>query len=141
MLGSQSRNIKILGGLWIVLGGHAIVRAVVATAQSRIEPAAAADWVDFSLFMLVVGLIHTVNGWALLRRNPLTRPLLAVSSSVLFVLYALGLVTSPEYSGAGNIGYVGSIPPVLVVMAASLWLTLSGRGKEALKSYVAGNMG
>jgi hypothetical protein len=134
MHAGQNRNISILGGLWLVLGGHAIVRAVVAFAQHLIEPSAAADWADFSGYMLVLGFIHMVNGWALLRRNQMARPLLAISSFVLIVLYALSFGPPPEYSGAGDNGFVLSIPVVGVVMTASLWLALSGRGKKALKS-------
>ena len=140
MLGSQNRNIKILGGLWLVLGGLAFARAISAIIQFKIEPSAAADWVDYFLGMLVVGSLHMVSGWALLRRNPLARPLLAISSFVLLVFYAGLVAAPPEYSGAGRTSQIGGVLPLLVLVVV-FWLTLSGRGKEALKSYVARNNG
>ena len=136
MRGASNRNIKILGGAWLVLGVVALVRAALGVAQQIIEPSGAADWVDFSLFMAIMGAVHMVNGWVLLRRKPMTRPLLAISSSVLLILYVLGAVSPPEYSGAGRIGPIDSVPPLLVLVA-SLWLTMWGRGKRALESYVA----
>ncbi len=66
----------------------------------------------------MIGAIGMVNGVALLRRTPIARPLLAISSLVLLVPSAALLV------------------PLLVV-APSLWLTLSRGGKEAFEIYIA----
>ena len=65
-----------------------------------------------------------VNGLTLLRRNRIARPLIAISSLV-FLIPSLPLVLT-------GIGI-----PVLLILVASLWLTLSTRGKEALESYLA----
>ena len=69
-----------------------------------------------------------VNGLALLRRNSMGRRLLAISSLVLLVPSAVGVVT--------GIGI-----PFLVFVAASLWLTLTRGGKEAYESYMAREIG
>ena len=78
--------------------------------------------------LLVLGAIPTVNGFALLRRHPVARPVLAISSLVLLIPSALGVVT--------GIGI-----PLLVVVVASLWLTLTRGGKEALEGYMARAIG
>ena len=59
-----------------------------------------------------------VNGLALLRRNRVARLVLATSSVVL-LLPSLALIV-----------------PLLVVLP-SLWLTLSGDGKDAFEIYMA----
>jgi drug/metabolite transporter (DMT)-like permease len=137
---SQDRNIKVLGGLSLVLGSLAFVRAFSAVAQFRIEPSAAADWVDYSLGAAAIGVVHIVVGWALLCRNPRARPVIAISSLFLLVMYAGGAIYPPEYAGAGHTSRIGNVLP-LVVVVANLWLTLSRRGKEALKSCLSRNYG
>ncbi len=74
-------------------------------------------WWIVALVFLVIGAICTVSGLGLLRRNPVARPFLIISSIVLVPL-------------------VGLLVPILL-LAPSLWLTLSGGGKEAFESYVA----
>ena len=74
MLGTTNRKIKILGAGWLVLGGLAFARAFFAIAQF---PSASGDWVATLVVSLVLGSIHMVSGWALLRRNSLARRLLA----------------------------------------------------------------
>ena len=76
------------------------------------------EWWIVVLVFAVVGAICMVTGLALLRRHQAARRGLAISSWVL-------LLPSAAF-------YV----PALVV-APSLWLTLSRGGKEALKSYMA----
>ena len=66
----------------------------------------------------VVGAICMGNGLALLRRNPVARRLLAISSLVLLLPSA------------------GFVVPLVVVLP-SIWLTLSPGGKEAYESYMA----
>ena len=75
-------------------------------------------------------------GRALLCRNRRTRLFLAISSVVLPYPYLSLVITPPEYAGAGRIGPIGSIPPLLVLLI-SIWLTLPGRGKKTLESYLA----
>ena len=65
-----------------------------------------------------------IPGLALWRRNPLARPPLIISSLVLLVPSAVSVVT-------------GTGIPFLLVVVASLWLTLSRGGKEAFESYMA----
>ena len=74
-------------------------------------------WVFF-LGAIVIGVVGMVNGLGLLRRYPVARSLLAISSLVLF-LPSIGLV----------------VP--LLVLVPRLWLTLSRDGKGTLKSYMA----
>ena len=134
MLGTNSRNIKLLGAAWLVGGGVAFAVALFAIAQLIVRPSAAevgvVEGLVFVLVLLVLGSIGIVNGLALLRRYQVARPLLAVSSLVLLVPSAGGLVS-------GDIGSVLT----LLVLAATLWLTLSKGGKEALESYMAGAHG
>ena len=137
---SQNSSLRALGGASLVLGGLAYVRALSAIAQFRIEPAAADDWVDYSLGMLVVGSFHMVSGWAVLRRNRLVRPLLAISSFVLVIFYAGSVVTPPQYAGAGRIGLVGGVLHLLALVPI-FWLTFSSASLPALKSHVVRNNG
>ena len=74
-------------------------------------------WWIFDLVVLVIGGIYIVNGLALLRRDPVARPLLAISL----------LVSLPS----------ATLLVPLLVLAPSLWLTLSRGGKEAFESYMA----
>ena len=57
--------------------------AIFAIAQI---PSADEFWVDTLVVSLVLGTIHIVSGWALLRRNPLARRLLLLSAFLLMVL-------------------------------------------------------
>ena len=122
---TNDRKIKILGAAWLVLGGLAFIFAIV-----TLFPLALGDtptktevsdgyWV-FAALGLVIGAIGTVNGSTLLRRNPMARPLV-LGSSILLLPSA------------------GLILPLLVV-APSLWLTLSKDGKEALEGYMVREM-
>ena len=123
MLKNKIRNIKILGAAWLVLGGFAFAVALLATAQVIIDPSTEGGWV-FVLVLLVLGSIGMVNGLALLRRNPVARPIIAISSLVLLLPSAASAMT--------GIGVPG-----LLLVVASLWLTLSTGGKEAFESYMA----
>ena len=128
MLGTKNRNIKIIGAAWLVLGVVSFAIALFAIAQAIIDPSATEDGflggVIFVVLLFVLGSIGAVNGLVLLRRNPMARPLLAISSLVLLVPSTVGVAT-----GAG-------IPAFLMVVG-SLWLTLSRNGKGAFESYVA----
>ena len=123
---NNKRKIKILGAAWLGMGGLAFAYVFVnlfSLAQGNAPSAEEATdgyWVFF-LGALVIGAIGTVNGLAVLRRNPVARPILAISSLVLLL---------PS---------VGLLVPLLVVVP-SLWLTLSKDGKEAFESYVASRM-
>ena len=122
MLGTKNRNIKILGAAWLALGGLAFAYALInlfPLAQGHVPSATEVSdgyWVFLAL-SLVIGGIGMVNGFALMRRHPVARPLIAISSVLLLPTVSL-------------------LVPVLVV-APSLWLTLSRGGKEAFESYVA----
>ena len=122
MLGTNNRKIKILGAAWLGLGGlafaYVLVNLLLLAKGDTPSATEVSDgyWVFF-LGALVIGAIGMVNGLALLRRNPLARRLLAISSLVLLLPSAALLV------------------PLLVVLP-SLWLTLSPGGKEALESYM-----
>ena len=89
MRGTKNRNIKILGGTWLVGGGLFFAVALFAITQVIIDPSGAEDGflggAVFVLILLVLGAIFSVNGFALLRRNPVARPLIAISSLVLFI--------------------------------------------------------
>ena len=126
---TKNRKFKILGAGWLVLGGLAFAVSLLAIAQVIIGLSAAEDgFIQGSVFvlvLLVVGAIFSVNGVALLRRNPVARPIMAISSLVLLIPSAVGLVVSG----------IGGLP--LLVVAPSLWFTLSGRGKKAFESYMA----
>ena len=123
MLGTKNRNIKILGATWLGVG--ALFFALVLSdllprlqGQSALGLFESGDaWWIVALVFLVIGAICTVSGLGLLRRNPVARPFLIISSIVLVPL-------------------VGLLVPILL-LAPSLWLTLSGGGKEAFESYVA----
>ena len=131
MLGTKNRNIKILGAAWLVPGGIFVALAFIAFLSVVLgnDPAGQAfesgdKWWIVVLALLVLGAIPIVNGLALLRRNPVGRRLLAISSLVLLAPSAVGVVT--------GIGI-----PLLLVVVASLWLTLSTGGKKAYESYMA----
>ena len=120
---SNDRNVKILGAAWLVLGGLAfalVLTSLFPLVQGNTpSPFEAGDeWPIVVLVFAVVAAIGMVNGLALLRRNPVARPLLAISSWVLLLPSAAFLV------------------PLLVVVP-SLWLTFSRGGKEAFESYLA----
>ena len=136
MRGTNNRNIRVLGGAWLVLGVVAFARALLGIAEQIIDPSGAADWVDHSLGMAFLGSVHLATGGVLLRRVPKTRPILAISSFVLLIWYVLGATNPPEYDGAGRISAIGSVPPLLV-LGISLWFTSWGRGKQALERYMA----
>ena len=115
--------IKILGAAWLGLGGIAsiyVIGTLISLALGNTPSATDVSdgyWVYF-WGALVIGTIGMVNGLALLRRNSAARPLLLISSVVL-LLPSIGLLV-----------------PLLVVVP-SLWLTLSGDGKEVYTSYIA----
>ena len=106
---TNNRKFKILGAAWLGLGGIAFAYVFInlfSLAQGNTPSATEVSdgyWVFF-VGALVIGAICMLNGLALLRRNPVARPLLIISSIVL--LPSAGLVV-----------------PLLVV-ASSLWLTL-----------------
>ena len=123
MLGTKNRNIKILGATWLGVGALFFV-LVLSDLLPRLQGQSALGlfesgdaWWIVALVFLVIGAICTVSGLGLLRRNPVARPFLIISSIVLIPL-------------------VGLLVPILL-LAPSLWLTLSGGGKEAFESYVA----
>ena len=133
MLVTKNRKFKMLGAGWLGLGGFGFAVAVLALFQIGValfqftlgnDPSALESedgfWngVVFVLVLVALGGIGTVNGLALLRRKRVARPLVAISALVLFIPSAVSLV------------------PMLLV-APSLWLTLSTGGKEAFESYVA----
>ena len=128
---TNNRKIKILGAGWLVLGGIFLALALLAFLSVVIgdDPTGQAfesgdKWWIVVLVLLGLGAIPMANGLALLRRNPAARPLVAISSVVLLIPSAASAVT-----GLGI--------PFLAVVAFSLWLTLSQRGKEALEGYMA----
>ena len=116
-------KIKILGAAWLGLGGLAFLYAFISLyplAQGKYPSAPAVSegsWV-YALGALVMGAIGMVNGLALLRRNPVARRVLAISSLVLLLPSTVLLV------------------PLLIV-GPSIWLTLSKDGKEAFERYIA----
>ncbi len=119
---TSDRRFKILGAAWLGLGGLSfafvfseLFPLAVGNAPSATE-VADGYWV-FVALGLVIGAIGTVNGLALLRRIPVARRFLTVSSFVL--LPSAGLM----------------VP--LRVIAPSLWLTLSRDGKQAFEGYMA----
>ena len=118
---TRNRDIKILGALWLGLGSLGFVYAFTALfplTQGYTPSATAVNegyWI-YILGALVIGTIGAVNGIALLRRYPVARRLLAITSLVLFLPAAVLVL------------------PLLVVIP-SLWLTSSG--KAALQSYMA----
>ena len=109
---SNNRKFKVLGVAWLGLGGLGLAYIFISLLVYGFAPV-------LVLLGLVFGTIGMVNGLVLLRRNPIARPLLAVSSVAL-------LVPSAALFGL----------PLLVV-APSLWLTMSRGGKKALESYMA----
>ena len=121
---TTNRMCKILGAAWLGLGGlsFAVVFINLFPLVQGKTPSGLFEsgdgWWIVDLVFLVVGAIGMVNGLALLRRNPVARPVLAISSLV-FLLPSVGLVV-----------------PLLVV-APSLWLTMSSGGKEAYERYMA----
>lgn len=128
---THNRKFKILGAGWLVLGGIFLALALIALLSVVIgdDPATQAfeagdKWWIVVLVLLVLGTIPTFNGLTLLRRNPVGRPILAISSLVLLIPSALLVVT--------GIGVL-----LLLVVVPSLWLTLSRGGKKAFESYVA----
>ena len=140
MRGTKNRNIKILGAAWLVGGGIAFAIVVLALFQLALNPSATeaegglVQGLVFVLALLVLGTIGIVNGLALLRRSPIARPLIAISSLVLLIPSGMGLAS------VATRGDPTSVIALLVVVA-SLWLTLSRGGKEALGRYMARESG
>ena len=125
MPGTRERNIKILGAAWLVFGGLAFAIALVAIGQVIIDSSDdGLQGLVIALVLVVLGSVQIANGLALLRHNPVARPLLAISSLILII---------PSVVAA--LGIIGI--PFLVVVVASLWLTLSKAGKKAFESYMA----
>ena len=90
MRGTNVRNIKILGAAWLALGGLAFAIMLIALFQTLFtsQEVEGGFWgvLIFVLLLLVLGAVQTVNGLALLRRNPVARRLIAISSLVLLVV-------------------------------------------------------
>ena len=126
MPGTSIRNIKILGAAWLGMGGLTFAIVFMALFQifvtSEEVEGGSLGGLIFVLVLLVLGSIQVVNGLALLRRNPVARPLIAISSILLLPPSVLAVF------------------PLLFV-APSLWLTLSSGGKRALASYMARESG
>ena len=120
---NNRKLIKILGAAWLGLGGLGFAYVFINLfpfAQGNAPSATEVSdgyWVFVGLG-LVMGAIGTVNGLTLLRRNPVARRVLAISSWVLLLPAAAFFV------------------PLLVVLP-SLWLALSRDGKEAFESYMS----
>ena len=80
---TNNRKFKILGAGWLGLGGLAFAIVFMALFQILFTPqdVEGGFWGGFIfvLVFLVIGAICMVNGLALLRRNPVARPLLIVS--------------------------------------------------------------
>ena len=112
---------KILSAAWLGMGGLFLTYALpnlFSLAQGN-APSAGAVSEGYWFYLvgaLVMGAIGMANGLALLRRSPVTRPLLAVSSLVLLIPSVVFVV------------------PLLFVVP-SLWLALSGQGKLAFEIY------
>ena len=128
---TNNRKFKILGAAWLGLGGIFLALAFLAFLSVVIgdDPAGRAfeagdKWWIVVLVLLGIGAILMIPGLALLRRNPVARPLITISSLVLLIPSAVLVVT--------GIGVL-----FLLVLLPSLWLTLSRSGKEAFKSYMA----
>ena len=122
MTETHDRKFKILGAAWLGLGVLMFAYAFINLFPLALGNAPSATevsdgyWVFIALG-LVIGAIGTVNGLALLRRNPMARPVLLVSSLLLLTTATL-------------------LVPLLVVVP-SLWLTLSRDGKQAFEGYMA----
>ncbi len=120
---TRQRWFRILAAAWLGLGVLCFVVVfinLIPLFQGRTPSGlfeSGEGWWIVDLVFFGAGALWAVNGLALLRRKPLARPLLVVSSIAL--LPASGLV----------------VP--LVVAVPSLWLTLSTNGKKAFQSYLA----
>lgn len=132
---TTNRKFKILGTAWLALGGIFLALALLAFVSVVLgdDPDAQAfeagdKWWIVVLVLLGVGAILMVPGLALLRRDPVARSLLIISSLVLLIPSAVGAVAA-----GGAVGLVGA----LLVVVPSLWLTLSKGGKKAYESYMA----
>ena len=132
---TKNRKFKILGAAWLGLGGIFLALALVAFLSVVIgnDPETQAfeagdKWWIVVLVLLGLAAIQMASGLTLLRRNPVARPVLVISSLVLLYPAAVGVVT--------GIGI-----PFLVAVVASLWLTLTKGGKRALESYMARAIG
>ena len=112
---ANSRSLVLHGLAWEASPFATVLLALVQLPQGDAEGGFWGGFV-FVMVLLVLGAIQTVNGLALLRRNPVARPLLAITSLVLLVPSVLAVF------------------PLLVVLP-SLWVTLSTGGKEAFESY------
>ena len=124
-------RIKFLGAGWLGFGAIFLALAFLAFLSVVIgdDPESQAfesgdKWWIVVLVLLGIGTILMIPGLAFLRRNLVARPLIAITSMVLVIPSAASAVT-----GLGI--------PFLLVVVASLWLTLSGRGKKALETYMA----
>ena len=84
MPGTSNRNIKILGAAWLGMGGLTFAIVFMALFQifvtSEEVEGGSLGGLIFVLVLLMLGSIQVVNGLALLRRNPVARPLIAISS-------------------------------------------------------------
>ena len=104
-------NSKILGTAWLALGGIFLALALLAFVSVVLgdDPDAQAfeagdKWWIVVLVLLGVGAILMVPGLALLRRDPVARSLLIISSLVLLIPSAVGAVAA-----GGAVGLVGAL--------------------------------
>ena len=126
---TTKRNIRLLGVGWLGFGVLLFALAFIAFLSVVLgdDPATQAfesgdKWWIVVTALLVLGAVPIASGLLLLRRHPAARRLIAITSIVLLV---------PS---------IGALVPLLVV-APSLWLTLTGDGKKILESYMARETG
>ena len=132
---TKNRKFKVLGAGWLGLGGIFLALAFIAFVSVVLGDDSAGQafeagnkWWIVVLVLLGIGAVLMVPGSALLRRNPVARPLLIVSSLVLLIPSTVGVVAA---------GDVVNLVGALLVVVPSLWLTLSKGGKKAYESYMA----
>lgn len=123
---------KILGTLWIALGGLGLAYSVVgcALAAERLRRGASNSMVILFCFSLVV----VLAGAGLLRRRVWARALSGLVSALLALYCVAYLVfAAGKFEGQGAI----AVAVLLVFSGSELWAAISREGRRSYRAYVA----
>ncbi len=123
-------HFKILGGLWLLIGGMLIIGLVVGLWQTwRSETLPTAEVSPFLVFSFVWGFALSaaaiINGWGLLSHKRWARMATIILSSFIFLALGSFFLTGVD-DGIEVLQWV----PLVMIGLYGLWVMLSKRGLE-----------